>query len=258
MPGAAATLHTRTWGRGASRALLLHGISSSADGWWRVGDDLARRGWTAVAADLRGHGHSPSGDDYRLSSYAEDVLALGGGWDVVVGHSLGGAVAVLAAAGRPGWAGGLVLQDPTLVMPDAARPEILRTLMEPYDRPATPAAVAAGHPGWHEEDCRVKAEALRRSSPEVVRATFDDNLPWNVLAEAASPPCPAVVLGSDPREGGVLAVTIGEWLGSQEGVEYRMLEGAGHSAHRDAGRYDGYLATLLAAFERLRSMEVTA
>ncbi|MFH1330036.1 MAG: alpha/beta hydrolase [Actinomycetota bacterium] len=242
-------LQVRTWGAGPRRILLLHGISSSADGWWRLAGDLAHRGWSVTAPDLRGHGHSPAGDDYLLASYATDVLALGDGWDVVLGHSLGGAVAVLASTRNPAWAVRLVLQDPALILADAPRAEIVRGLMECYDRPLTPEAVAEANPGWHPEDCRIKAEALRRSSPEMVRGTFEDNDPWNVLAEAAGLPCQMVLLGSDPATGVVFPVTIGEWLGTQPGVEYRMLSGAGHAAHREQAGYEVYLSAVLDALE---------
>ncbi|HUU61825.1 MAG TPA: alpha/beta hydrolase [Acidimicrobiia bacterium] len=240
-------LQVRTWGAGPRRILLLHGISSSADGWWRLASDLADRGWSVTAPDLRGHGRSPAGEDYLLPSYATDVLALGDGWDAVLGHSLGGAVAVLASTRNPAWAVRLVLQDPALILPDPFRAELMRGSMEWYDRPPTAEAVAEANPGWHPEDCRIKAEALRRSSPEMVRHTFEDNDPWNVLAEAATLPCPVVLLGSDPAAGVAFPVTIGEWLGTQPGVEYRMLSGAGHAAHREQAGYRGYLSAVLEA-----------
>jgi pimeloyl-ACP methyl ester carboxylesterase len=254
MSGAPLPLDTRRWGSGEPRVLLLHGISSSAEGWWRVGGDLAELGWAVVAADLRGHGNSPGGHDYRLASYARDVLALGDGWDAVVGHSLGGAVATVASTASPQWTAGLVLQDPVLLVADSGRDEIVRTLTEPYRQAMTPAAIAVKNPGWSPEDCRIKAEALRLSDPEMVQATFEDNNPWNLLAEVADLPCPVTILGSDPEAGGILAVAIGEWLGTQPGAEYRLLEGAGHSAHRDVDGYGRYLEALLRALERIREV----
>jgi pimeloyl-ACP methyl ester carboxylesterase len=249
--GATVPLFTRTWGDGPRRILLLHGISSSAAGWWRVAGDLAEGGWSVTAADLRGHGHSPSAEDYSFASHAADVLALGGGWDAVLGHSLGGAVAVVTAHRDPGWAAGLVLQDPALGMVENDRAVILGGLLASYRRPLTPSAVAEESPGWHPEDWRLKAEALRRCSPDVVRATFADNDPWLVLDEASSLPVPAVVLGSDPAAGGIVPVAIGEWLGGLPGATYRLIEGAGHSAHREVDRYDRYLEEVLGALASL-------
>ncbi len=61
-----------------------------------------------VALDLTGHGHSdhrPRGCRYHLVDYVDDVLGAADalGWQrfTLLGHSLGGAVATLAAAARP-------------------------------------------------------------------------------------------------------------------------------------------------------------
>ncbi len=83
-------LATTTWGTGPRRALLLHGLTSAGAIWWRVADELVAMGFTVVAPDLRAHGNSPAGDDLTISSYRDDVLLLGDGWDLMIGHSLGG------------------------------------------------------------------------------------------------------------------------------------------------------------------------
>src|SRR5581483_9475362 len=55
----------------------------------------------------RGGGRGPAAD-YSLAALAADNLAMGD-HDLVVGHSMGGATATLAAARRSEWAGRLVL-----------------------------------------------------------------------------------------------------------------------------------------------------
>jgi pimeloyl-ACP methyl ester carboxylesterase len=78
--------------------VLLHGITSSSHTWEAVAPLLAQR-FTLVAPDLMGHGRSatPRGD-YSLGAHAtavRDVLtALGHRHVTVVGHSLGGGVAM--------------------------------------------------------------------------------------------------------------------------------------------------------------------
>jgi pimeloyl-ACP methyl ester carboxylesterase len=78
--------------------LLIHGITSSADTWAAAISGLARR-HTVIAPDLLGHGASakPRGD-YSLGAYASGVrdllAALGHDQVSVVGHSLGGGVAM--------------------------------------------------------------------------------------------------------------------------------------------------------------------
>jgi pimeloyl-ACP methyl ester carboxylesterase len=87
----------RTGGRGPA-LLLLHGITNSSETWEHVAPRLAER-FTVIAPDLLGHGQSatPRGD-YSLGAHASgarDVLtALGIERATVVGHSLGGGIAM--------------------------------------------------------------------------------------------------------------------------------------------------------------------
>lgn len=93
--------------------LLIHGIVGCAEQWDQVVPLLAER-YTVVAPDLLGHGQSakPRGD-YSLGAYAASVrdllLALGHRRATVVGHSLGGGVAMQFAYEYPPFAERLVL-----------------------------------------------------------------------------------------------------------------------------------------------------
>ena len=87
----------RTAGSGPA-LLLLHGIANSSETWARVAPLLSER-FTVIAPDLLGHGESatPRGD-YSLGAHASgarDVAtALGHERVTVVGHSLGGGIAM--------------------------------------------------------------------------------------------------------------------------------------------------------------------
>jgi len=78
--------------------LLLHGITNSSETWERVASRLSER-FTLIAPDLLGHGNSatPRGD-YSLGAHASavrDVLtSLGHERVTVIGHSLGGGIAM--------------------------------------------------------------------------------------------------------------------------------------------------------------------
>jgi non-heme chloroperoxidase len=96
--------------------VLLHGGGQTRHSWARTAERLAARGRTAIALDARGHGDSdwhPQGD-YTLDGFVADLLALGAMLDrppVLVGASLGGITALLAAGDNRGLASGLVLVD---------------------------------------------------------------------------------------------------------------------------------------------------
>jgi pimeloyl-ACP methyl ester carboxylesterase len=78
--------------------VLIHGITSSADTWRPAMEALAGE-HTVIAPDLLGHGASakPRGD-YSLGAYASGIrdllAALGHDRVTIVGHSLGGGVAM--------------------------------------------------------------------------------------------------------------------------------------------------------------------
>jgi pimeloyl-ACP methyl ester carboxylesterase len=81
--------------------VLVHGITSTSATWAKVLPYLAER-FTVIAPDLIGHGESakPRGD-YSLGAYASGIrdllIALGHERATIVGHSLGGGVAMQLA-----------------------------------------------------------------------------------------------------------------------------------------------------------------
>lgn len=95
------------WGSDSAPPLvLLHGGGQTRHAWGRTGPRLAALGWQVIAPDLRGHGESGWSADggYDLDLYAEDVRALVaelGGRPLLIGASLGGLSALLAAGEAP-------------------------------------------------------------------------------------------------------------------------------------------------------------
>lgn len=84
--------------------VLVHGLDSSRETFKGTAARLLEDGYPCLTLDLRGHGESPLGDpdDFTASALGEDVLAAvrAHGIDraVLVGHSMGGRVAMRAAA----------------------------------------------------------------------------------------------------------------------------------------------------------------
>jgi pimeloyl-ACP methyl ester carboxylesterase len=95
--------------------VLVHGITSSSATWERVMPYLADR-FTVIAPDLAGHGESakPRGD-YSLGAHASSLrdllLALGHERATLVGHSLGGGIAMQFSYQFPERCERLVLVD---------------------------------------------------------------------------------------------------------------------------------------------------
>jgi len=225
------SLPIHTWGdaSAARRALLLHGLSSSGATWWRVADALVADGYFVTAVDLRGHGTAPTADSYAVADYATDLP--GTGWDLMIGHSLGGAISVVAAL-EPGFAKRLILLDPALVVPDAdwqaVRAEQLSELGLTADdlrSSATP---------WSEKDIEIKLEAVGHATAAMIEGTLDDNHPWSVLDLLPRLAVPTLVVTGDPAVYTMLpAATAEAAVAANPLIEYRVIAGAGHSPHRE-------------------------
>jgi len=207
-------LNEHRWGEGDRRVLLIHGIGSSGATWWQIGEGLEDA--TVIAPDLRGHGESPAGDDYSATAYASD---LGDGYDLVVGHSLGGLVAAYAATRDPGFAKRLLLLDPVLDIED--EPATFAAIDEEADHPETAEQIAAANPHWHPEHARVRAIAGAQANPEAMKRTMRDNSPWRhaQLLERLTIPT-HVFLGP-------------MCAGARGNVSSASIPGTGHSLHRD-------------------------
>jgi pimeloyl-ACP methyl ester carboxylesterase len=97
-----ATVHGRSVsyleGGSGDLLLLIHGMAGCADNWSSVIEPLSLRN-AVIAPDFPGHGYSaPGGGDYSLGSLASGLrdlmLTLGHERATLVGHSLGGGVAM--------------------------------------------------------------------------------------------------------------------------------------------------------------------
>ncbi|WP_328475633.1 alpha/beta hydrolase [Actinoplanes sp. NBC_00393] len=97
-------LRVRAGGDGGPVLLLLHGLGATGDVWAGWEPQLARH-WPGrwLAPDLPGHGGSASLASYTFDTLAEAVRPLvePGVRTVVLGHSLGGVVALALAARAP-------------------------------------------------------------------------------------------------------------------------------------------------------------
>lgn len=96
-------LNTRRGGEGQP-VIILHGLFGSAENWQTIARLLAGN-YHVVAVDLRNHGESPHAPEMSYAAMAADVIETVDeiGFESVhlVGHSMGGKVAMTAALIHP-------------------------------------------------------------------------------------------------------------------------------------------------------------
>lgn len=102
-------------GVGVPALVVLHGLLGSSRNWQSAGAALAARGPRVVALDLRNHGESPWVDACGHAEMAADVADWIERASIapvhLLGHSLGGKVAMRLAAERPDLVGRLTVVD---------------------------------------------------------------------------------------------------------------------------------------------------
>lgn len=153
------TVHALVWGSAPSTLMCLHGVTASAVSFQALADRLADR-FTVVAPDLRGRGRSNAlPGPYGMAAHAADVIAtldrLGASSAALLGHSMGGYVAVQTAVRHPDRVerlhlidGGLPLEVPDGLEPDAVVAAVLGPALERLRR--TFASREDYHDFWRE------------------------------------------------------------------------------------------------------------
>ena len=108
-------LSVNDYGGQGPPVVLLHGVMGRAACWWPVIPGLVTAGFHVFAFDQRGHGHSGRGQPYTVEQLAADTRAVleqaVSGPAFMIGHSLGGIVALVATATWPHLTRALVIED---------------------------------------------------------------------------------------------------------------------------------------------------
>ncbi|HEV7871944.1 MAG: hypothetical protein JWR62_1778 [Modestobacter sp.] len=107
-------LHGRTMGDAGPRVVFVHGLFGQGKNWTTIARRLAEEGRRVTLLDLPNHGHSPWTDRVDYVDMARMVAAELGSFSepvTLVGHSMGGKVAMQLALRRPELLRALVVVD---------------------------------------------------------------------------------------------------------------------------------------------------
>ena len=130
--------------------ILIHGIAASLHDWDDLVPELAQSGYASYALDLLGHGDSPKPDsrayqmDWLLEHFSAWMRSLRLAEPaILIGHSLGGYLALEYARRVSAWTRGLVLVNPLYSIRQL--PALLRRT---YRRPHLSSFIVERTPKW--------------------------------------------------------------------------------------------------------------
>lgn len=247
--------------------LIIPGIVSPAILWRHVGEWLSDN-YDCYILDVRGRGLSESGPhlDYGVNACALDVVSFVKAMEIetpiVVGHSMGGRIALRAATLSPGLFGALVLVDPPTSGPGRRS--------YPVPKARTLDLLRAAHRGealesirrskanpWPDELQRLRAEWLATCDERAVHVTYDDFHNEDIFADLARTKEPLSLLCAG--EGGVVSdADVADMHQLHSDFSTTRLSGAGHQMQ--AENFEAFkqalgeiLARLLQTIERNRN-----
>lgn len=97
-----------------SPLIILHGLYGASDNWFAIAKKLAER-YTVYSIDLRNHGQSPHHEDHTFAAMKADLVQFFDTHNIetaaLLGHSMGGKVAMAFAADFPERVTNLIVVD---------------------------------------------------------------------------------------------------------------------------------------------------
>ncbi|OAX38466.1 alpha/beta-hydrolase [Rhizopogon vinicolor AM-OR11-026] len=194
------------WGspNAKKRALLVHGMNSSSHTFHRVASTLAAKGYLVIAPNLLGHASRMPGSDFRIQTLADDLLPYfeAAEYDIVIGHSMGGAVvlSLLKYLPKTRPISVVVVDCAVELTAEQQREKISSNIGDNMNR--TVEDYMSLNPLWTREDAiwRVLGIQIGRATNPLDH--MDDNVPWSWLHLISDKPATTTltVLAADPRK----------------------------------------------------------
>jgi pimeloyl-ACP methyl ester carboxylesterase len=243
------------WGNTRPDAIVLvHGFSSTADAWTRVGDVLGTD-YHVVAPDLRGHGQSEWDPQERYSDerLAADVRALvqqlGLPPFTLVGHSMGGAVAFSYAATYPEDVRRLVIEDSAPLPPGRRLTELKTTFAS---RGEVEQSVRSANPTMSEAAVQGRVDVYYRQQPDGtwgfradvvgVRHGRGENDAEKSWQNARKVQAPTLVIRAGAEPALVSGETAERLSRENPRIQVVTVPGAGHNIH--FAHFDAFMTHL--------------
>jgi len=213
---------------GKDSLVFIHGAGGSRTS-WRLQEDYFKRAFNVIIMELPGHGAAPGPGAQEIKDYALwikgalDELKLSSPF--VIGHSMGGAIAMELALRFPALPKGLVLAS------TGAR---LRTLPVILDgiKTSFPETVAliCGNAFAQDAPAEMKqatAAEMMKNSPDVLHGDFSACDRFDIMEQVQNIGSPTLVIGGDQDT--ATPIKYSRYLADKiAGARLEIIKGAGH------------------------------
>jgi len=251
--------------------VMLHGGAWRWQAYLSLIPTLSQR-WHVYAMDLRGNGRSGwMAEHYCLEDFTEDTVEFKGQLNapaVLVGHSLGGVIALMAAARCPEKVKALILEDPALTLDNYKRIiessrdmyglwlELKKSAQSEKELSLALADRYKEYPGVTSDWILFFAGCLWQLDPTYFNALLYDfngfSKGYDYKQILAKIKCPILFIRGEVRLGAVMTDDEISWLKQNfSNVRYAQINGVGHLLHLEDHGQTPVLTEMMAFLERI-------
>jgi N-formylmaleamate deformylase len=256
-------IHYYRTGGDKPQVVINHGAGDDGLCWTRVAREL-EKDYDVILPDARGHGKSASGKgDYstrqRVADLAGLIQALQLDCPVVGGHSIGADICMHLAAGHPGLARGVFLEDPVILLPgekigsgeQSMQAEQLGAMMAKFLRifKLLPGFIGVrmarkASPPIPDDEINPWVNSKKRTSFDFINSMasmeMDGSAPFEVFKKISVPVL--LFIGDRDKMSIVSRESALKAVEANPSLQVVHLEGASHDIRRT--RFDGYMPAL--------------
>ncbi len=236
--------------RMGSSLIFLHGATL----WWQNFEPLIQplmQNWHIYACDMRGHGKSSrTPGKYRVVDFSPDIVAFVQKQIrepvILIGHSMGGILALLTAAQIPEMVRGIILLDPATALHNT----LIEAMPGPWgwfrgvgdvieSKRSAKDFLLEGNPEIDEAGLQIVESMIRSVDPEFVsnvlkNKSFDS---LDLEQELAKVFCPTLLLYGELELGSVVPKAEVKFLKQHiPQITSFQIKGAGHDPHWEQTR----------------------
>ena len=255
----------------AEPLVMLHGGAWRWQAYLSLIPTLSQR-WHVYAMDLRGNGRSGwTAEQYRLEDFTEDTVAFIKQLNapaVLVGHSLGGVVALMAAARCPEKVKALIVEDPVLTLDNYKRTvnasrdmyalwlDLKKSVQSEKELSLALADKYREYPGVTSQWILFLAGCLWQLDPTYFNALLYDfngfTRGYDYKQILAKIKCPILFMRGETKLGAVMTDDEISWLRQNlSNVRYVQINGVGHLLHLEDHGQTPVLTEMMTFLERI-------